>query len=246
MTLPVFRYDAAADLRVGAEVGLDGAEGRHAVVVRRIRVGEQLVVTDGAGTRAVLEVSETDRTGLRGRVLEKAVDEEPTPAITVVQAIAKGDRAERAVEMLVEIGVDTIVPWAASRSVAVWRGDRAAKSLERWRSTAREAAKQSRRSWFPSVSEPTTTAEVASLLGGAGLGLALHEEAEQPLAPLVDAAAGRIVLVVGPEGGIAPDELDRFVAAGAHVVRMGETVLRTSTAGVAAVAAVLSRTGRWA
>lgn len=244
MTLPVFW---APDLEAasGAEVELDGAEGRHAVVVRRIRVGERVVLTDGAGTRALTEVTATDKTGLRARVIEVSATERPRPELVVVQAIAKGDRAERAVEMLVEIGVDRIVPWAASRSVAVWRGDRAAKSLEKWRSTAREAAKQSRRTWFPVVAEQATTAEAAALVGEADLGLVLHEEAGESLASLAVRGTGRLVLVVGPEGGIAPEELDAFAAAGAHLVRMGETVLRTSTAGVAAVAAVLSRTERW-
>ena len=159
----------------------------------------------------------------------------------MVQAIPKGERAELAVEVLTEIGVDTIVPWAASRSVGVWRGERAAKSLAKWRATAREAAKQSRRAWFPEVTEMATTAEVVGRIASADLALVLHEEASVPIAPI--AGVAHVVLIVGPEGGIAPEELEAF--SGARTVSLGPTVLRTSTAGVAAVAALLSGSARW-
>lgn len=147
-------------------------------------------------------------------------------------------------QVLTEIGVDTIVPWTAERCVAVWRGDRAERALARWRVTAREAAKQSRRSWLPEVTSPATTSEVAKLVAGADLGVVLHEKASDPLGALPVSGAASVVVVVGPEGGITDEELTAF--GGAHVVRLGTTVLRTSTAGVAAVAALLSRTGRWA
>jgi 16S rRNA (uracil1498-N3)-methyltransferase len=164
----------------------------------------------------------------------------------VVQAIPKGDRGELAVELLTEVGVDTVVPWTAARCVAVWRGDRAAKSLARWRSAAHEAAKQARRAWFPEVLGPATTAEVVDLLRGATLPVILHEASERPLADLPVPAEGEIVVVVGPEGGLTDEEASAFADAGAALVRLGPTVLRTSTAGVAAAAALLSRTSRWA
>ena len=165
--------------------------------------------------------------------------------MVVVQAIPKGDRGELAVEVLTEVGATEIVPWSASRSVAVWKGERATKSLARWRSTAREAAKQARRAWFPQVAEVASTADVTALLAAADLAVVLHEEASVPLASVEVPNAGRIIVVVGPEGGLAPEEIDAFVAAGAVSVRLGAEVLRTSTAGVAAVAALLSRTSRW-
>ncbi len=167
------------------------------------------------------------------------------PAVVVVQAIPKGDRGELAVEVLTEIGVAEVVPWAASRSVAVWKGERAAKSLARWRSTAREAAKQARRTWFPGVAELASTADVTALVAAADLAVVLHEEATSSLAGLVVPQAGRIVVVVGPEGGLSEDEVAGFVAAGAVSVRLGSEVLRTSTAGVAAVSALLAQTPRW-
>jgi 16S rRNA (uracil1498-N3)-methyltransferase len=245
MTLPVFHRPGLAGVRAGDTVDLDGAEGRHAVVVRRIRAGEQLMLTDGEGTAATGTVAETATSALRLAVERVEVLEPARPRLVVVQAIAKGDRGELAVEMLTEVGADVVVPWAASRSVAVWRGERAAKSLAKWRSTAREAAKQSRRAWFPTVADPVGTPEVAALLRDSVLPVVLHEGGSVPVAALDVPAEGDIVVVVGPEGGISDQELEAFAEAGARPARLGPSVLRTSTAGVAAGAALLSRTGRW-
>ena len=243
MTLPVFLSDAATAAAVGAEVVLDGDEGRHAATVKRIRAGEQVVLVDGAGTSAVCAVLDAGKASLRLRVESLDRVERALPHVTVVQAIPKGDRGELAVEVLTEIDVDRIVPWAASRSVAVWRGERAAKSLARWRAAARSAAKQARRAWLPEVAEPATTSEVVSLVDAADLAVVLHEDATTALADLSLDGVESVVVVVGPEGGLSPEELDAFGSA--HVVRLGSSVLRTSTAGVAAVAALLSRTPRW-
>lgn len=243
MSLPVFLSDAVATAAVDDAFDLDGDEGRHAATVMRIRPGERVVVTDGAGTSATGTVTEATKGALTLRV--DAVDryERPTPEVTVVQAIPKGDRGELAVEMLTEIDVDRIVPWAATRSVAVWRGDRVAKSLAKWRATARTAAKQARRAWLPEVADLATTDDVVALLEGADLAVVLHEEAQVPLAALALEGVERVVVVVGPEGGLSDEELAAF--SDADVVRLGSSVLRTSTAGVAAVAALLSRTPRW-
>ncbi|HET8604332.1 MAG TPA: 16S rRNA (uracil(1498)-N(3))-methyltransferase [Marmoricola sp.] len=243
MSLPVFLCADVTGVAAGAEVVLEGDEGRHAVVVRRTRVGEGIVLTDGAGTAATCEVTGTARAALTARVSSVSVAPREEPSVTVVQAIPKGDRGELAVEVLTEVGVDRIVPWTAERCVAVWRGERAAKSLGKWRASAREAAKQARRAWFPSVAEPASTAEVVGILAAADLAVVLHEEATAPLASLPVAGTGSMVVVVGPEGGLTEEELAAF--ADAHVVRLGSSVLRTSTAGVAAVAALLARTPRW-
>jgi 16S rRNA (uracil1498-N3)-methyltransferase len=243
VSLPVFLSDAVTGASSGSSVVLDGDEGRHAATVMRIRAGEQVVLTDGAGTSATGTVLDAGKAALTVRIDSLTRVPRPTPAITVVQAIPKGDRGELAVEMLTEIGVDRVVPWAASRSVAVWRGERAAKSLTKWRSAARTAAKQARRPWLPEVAELASTDDVVALLAGADLAIVLHEDAQVPLAALSVNAAGSVVVVFGPEGGISDDELAAF--SDAEVVRLGPTVLRTSTAGVAAVSALLSRTDRW-
>jgi 16S rRNA (uracil1498-N3)-methyltransferase len=225
---------------------LGGAEGRHAVAVRRLAPGEEIVLTDGAGRGAYGVVAAVrGKDELDVEVREVRDEEEPDTRLVLVQALAKGDRGELAVETMTEAGVDAVVPWTASRCVTQWRGERGAKSLAKWRSTAREAAKQARRLRFPRVEEPATTAQVAELLRSADFGGVLHEEGAAPLALAPLPASGTIVLVVGPEGGVSPDELTAFAAAGAAAYRLGRTVLRTSTAGVAATSLLMARTGRW-
>lgn len=243
MSLPVFLSDAVATASVGDALDLDGDEGRHAATVMRIRAGERVVLTDGAGTSATCTVTDAAKGALALRVDSVTRVERPSPTVTVVQAIPKGDRGELAVEMLTEIDVDRIVPWAASRSVAVWRGDRVGKGVAKWRSTARTAAKQARRAWLPEVTDLASTDDVVALLQDADLAIVLHEDAQVPLAALSLVDAEHVVVVVGPEGGLSDEELAAF--SGAEVVRLGSSVLRTSTAGVAAVAALLSRTPRW-
>jgi 16S rRNA (uracil1498-N3)-methyltransferase len=212
--------------------------------VRRTRVGEQVSLTDGAGTTATCTVTATGRAVLSATVDAVATTDPELPRVVVVQAIPKGDRGELAVEMLTEVGVDVIVPWAAERSVAVWRGDKQARVLAKWRSTARGAAKQARRPWFPEVADLVSTSTVVGLLRDASVPVVLHEAASGPLADLPVPGRGEIVIVVGPEGGISDEELAAFASVGAEPVRLGSSVLRTSTAGVAATAALLART-RW-
>ncbi|MFF8261705.1 16S rRNA (uracil(1498)-N(3))-methyltransferase [Streptomyces virginiae] len=247
MTAPVF---VVAEVPEGAEFVLDGPEGRHAVSVKRLNPGEPVVLTDGRGgwAEAVVKAAEgKDR--LVVAVASAGREVEPAVRITVVQALPKGDRGELAVETMTETGVDAIVPWQASRCITQWRGDRGAKSLAKWRATAREAGKQSRRVRFPEVAEAMSTKQVAALLAGADLAMVLHEDRDTPSQALATAelpASGSVVLVVGPEGGVSPEELEVFAAAGAHPYRLGRSVLRTSTAGTAATAVLLARTGRWA
>ncbi|MDI3406373.1 16S rRNA (uracil(1498)-N(3))-methyltransferase [Streptomyces cavernicola] len=244
MTAPVFVVDEVPS--GGGEFLLDGPEGRHAVSVRRLRAGEQVVLTDGRGRGAsgvVLAAEGKDR--LTVELTGSLTDPEPAPRITVVQALPKGDRGELAVETMTETGVDAIVPWAASRCITQWRGERGLKSLGKWRATAREAGKQARRLRFPEVSELASTKEVAALLSGAAFAAVLHEEGSLPLASAELPSSGDVVLVVGPEGGVSPEELAAFAAAGAQPYRLGPSVLRTSTAGTAAGALLLGRSGRW-
>ena len=246
MSAHVFVVDTAA--LVAGRVTLTGPEGRHAATVVRLAVGEPVVLVDGRGRRALGTVA-----GVVGRdVVEVDVragdlsdEPSPTPRLVVVQALPKGDRGEVAVETMTEVGVDVVVPWAASRCVTRWREGRGEKALARWRTTSVAAAKQSRRARFPVVAELASTGEVAALLSSAACGVLLHEEGAGLLATLVPPPAGDVVLVVGPEGGLSPQELATFLDAGATAYRLGPTVLRTSTAGTAALAVLLARTPRW-
>ena len=246
MTAPVFLVDSLEGVTAGSAVTLDGPEGRHAVSVRRLQPGEEIVLTDGLGRGAagvVLRTEGKDR--LEVEVRDLPVETEPAPRITVVQALPKGDRGELAVETMTETGVDEVVPWQAARCITQWKGERGAKSQAKWRATAREAGKQSRRLRFPEIADAATTKQVAALLATADFAAVLHEEGAEPLATAELPAEGSIVLVVGPEGGVSPEELAAFAEAGAKPYRLGRSVLRTSTAGTAATALLLGRTGRW-
>ncbi|MGY4770468.1 16S rRNA (uracil(1498)-N(3))-methyltransferase (plasmid) [Kribbella sp. CWNU-51] len=225
----------------GDELTLEGTEGRHAAVVRRIGPGERVRLTDGRGAWAEGLVVLAGKAGVTVSVDERGSVPGPRPRVVVVQAVPKGERAELAVEMLTEVGADVIVPWNAERSQFRANPERVAKTLAKWQAWAFEASKQSRRSWFAEVAPIASTAEVAQLLAAAALPVVLHEEATVPLAALDVPDDGDVVIVIGPEGGIAPDELTAF---GVEPVRLGDTVLRTSTAGVAAAAALLARS-RW-
>jgi 16S rRNA (uracil1498-N3)-methyltransferase len=165
----------------------------------------------------------------------------------VAQGIAKGDRGELAVQAMTEVGVDSILPWAAARSVAQWHGERGLRARQKWAATAREAAKQARRAWLPTVEgDPDfSTRRLADRLRAATAAFVLHEEASVALSGVELPAGGEIMLVVGPEGGVDPAELAAFEQAGAMPVRLGDTVLRTSTAGVAALCVLATRLGRW-
>ncbi|MFC4560864.1 16S rRNA (uracil(1498)-N(3))-methyltransferase [Nocardiopsis mangrovi] len=247
MTPPVFLAEAGQLDR--DRVVLSGPEGRHAAAVRRIAAGEVVDLVDGAGTRARCVVADVGKDSVVCAVEERSVDPEPSPRITVVQALPKGDRGELSVEVMTEAGVDAIVPWAAERCVTRWKSERAAKSVAKWRATARESAKQARRSRLPEVADLAATRDVVALVAAADLGIVLHEGARDDRLsslPLPDTADGPgIVVVVGPEGGLSDAELAALDGAGAVRALLGPTVLRTSTAGVAALSVLQARCGRW-
>ncbi len=243
MQPPVFLADRAQ--LVNDVVVLSGAEGRHAATVRRLRPGERADVGDGAGLVAECVVAGPAPGGLELTVQARREVPRPDPSITVVQAIPKGDRGELAVEEMTEVGVDRIVPWAAARCVPVWQGARGERSLAKWRLTAREAAKQSRRAWLPEVTDAASAGLVAQLISKAALAIVLEPGADVGLGRLSLPESGDLLVVVGPEGGITGEEGAAFRAAGAVACRLGPTVLRTSTAGPVAAAILLTRSGRW-
>ena len=232
-----------AGLAPGAVVELSGDEARHAVTVSRIRAGERIAIGDGRGIVVHGVVTSTGPRELALEADDIVIEAPAAPRITLVQALAKGDRDELAVQAATELGVDAIVPWAAARSVSRWEGPKAEKGRQRWATIVREAVKQSIRSWLPPVAPVTATAGLAKALAGSRM-LLLEPTASIALTDV--RPDGRdLALVVGPEGGIAPAELERLVAAGAEPVRLGASVLRTSTAGPAAIAVLNAALGRW-
>ncbi len=255
MTLPVFLTDpdSAATALAQGELTLTGREGHHAADVRRLRPDEPVEVVDGAGLRLSCTVREPGRAHLLLDVVDAVREPRLAPQVTVAQALVKQDAAERALAAMTEVGVDAVVPWAAARSVVSWDETRALRGLRRWRTNVDEAAKQARRAWVPEVSE---VADLAALLGRverADVALVLDGDADRPIAdiamaddtPAATDAAGHVVLVVGPEGGLAPSEVAALRDAGAIAVHLGPTVLRAATAGAVAAAVLLSRTPRW-
>jgi 16S rRNA (uracil1498-N3)-methyltransferase len=228
---------------VGERVLLGGAESRHAVTVSRVAIGESLSVGNGAGLVVTGTVAIAEPTGLALDVERVERFERRSPAVFLVQALAKGDRDELAVQAATELGVDGVIPWSASRSVSRWEGAKVAKGAERWRSIVREASKQSLRAWVPDVLDLVSTKQLAAMTAAARM-LLLEPTAENALTALQP--DGRdLVLVVGPEGGFAPSELAALRSAGAEPMRLGPEVLRTSTAGPAALAVVSTLLQRW-
>jgi 16S rRNA (uracil1498-N3)-methyltransferase len=230
---------------VGGTVSLTGAEAKHAVTVSRVRPGETLLLGNGAGLMLGVTVLTAEPAELTARVDTVSLTPPAAPRIVLVQALAKGDRDELAVQAATELGIDGVVPWAASRSVARWEGVKVAKGQARWAAIVREASKQSIRPWLPEVAALTSTKQLAVLAATTRM-LLLEPTASVRLTTIGAPSDDRdIVLVVGPEGGIAPSELDILERAGASRVRLGDTVLRTSTAGPAAVAILNATLGRW-
>jgi len=235
----------AEDCAPGAVVRVGGSEARHAVTVSRIRPGEQLLLGNGAGLILGGTVVTAEPTELSLRVDTNTVTPPATPRILLVQALAKGDRDELAIQAATELGIDGVIPWAAARSVSRWEGAKIARGRERWASIVREAGKQSIRPWLPSVEGLASTKALAALAGSTRM-LLLEPTASARLTEVPAPTDDRdILLVVGPEGGIAPSELAILEAAGATRVRLGDTILRTSTAGPAAVAILNATLGRW-
>ncbi|WP_168704374.1 16S rRNA (uracil(1498)-N(3))-methyltransferase [Gordonia paraffinivorans] len=247
MSPPLFWADSVP--APGADLTLGGPEGRHAVTVARLGVGERILVGDGAGSVANCEVREiVSKDTLVASVRELTFRARPTPQVTVVQALPKSDRSELAVDLATEAGADTIVPWQAMRCVARWSG-KADKGVAKWRGAASAAAKQSRRPWIPEVTDLATTTAVrarcADVVAAGGVVAVLHEEAARPLADLPLADAGEIVLVIGPEGGLDDSEVADLTALGAHSVVLGPEVLRTAAAAAVALGAIGVLTSRW-
>ena len=230
---------------IGDGVALAGAEARHAITVNRLREGEVISIGDGAGLIVRGPITAVEGAALEIRVESSVVEPAPRPEVWLAQALAKGDRDELAVQAATELGASGVIPWAAERSISKWVGAKVVKGMERWGAIVREAAKQSIRAWVPAVEEHVNTKQLARLAEHATL-LVLDPTADVRLSEVaLPQDAQVLILVVGPEGGIAPHELELLERSGASRVRLGSEILRTSTAGPAALAVLNARLGRW-
>lgn len=253
MTLPVYVDTSLAEVTVGQLLHLNGGEGRHAVTVRRTRVGEHIDIVNGRGLRATVEVTATAKDSLSGVVRDVVAEPASGVKICLVQALAKGGRDDQAIETATEYGVDDIIPWQANRCVVKWNGaEKTAKAVAKWQATAETAAKQSRRSWIPQVSPALDSRALADYISRAKdraeRVYICHETASEPLTTHlyhdVAQAPERITVVVGPEGGISAEEIASSVDAGGIVVGLGKHVLRSATAGPWAVAVIRAILGQ--
>ncbi|WP_314502157.1 16S rRNA (uracil(1498)-N(3))-methyltransferase [uncultured Microbacterium sp.] len=239
-----FILDEPTDAGPGDAVILTGGEAHHAATVRRVRVGERVTLGDGRGSWLAGECEAVSPREVLVRIAERSFVAAPDPRIVLVQALAKGDRDELAVQAATELGADEIVPWQAARSVSRWDAAKAVKGRARWGAIVREAAKQAHRAWIPEVAPLETTTALTDR-AAASLVVVLEPSARRRLTEIALGPGRDVVLVVGPEGGIAPEELAALEQGGAVLARLGETVLRTSTAGPAALAVVSASLGRW-
>lgn len=238
---------AASDLSLGSEGQLVGDEAHHAISVSRVKPGENLRIGNGAGVIALVTVLSVSKKSLLFRVDDVSSAEPAQPKLSLIQSLAKGDRDERAIEACTELGVDLVFPYEAERSVSRWGSEKKEKGVVRWQKIAREASKQSLRYTIPEVQPPLTLSELSALASNETV-LLLEPSAERALSALEPSklpSRDCIHLLVGPEGGFSELEVTTLVAAGALSVKLGDTVLRTSTAGMAALSLLNSQLGRW-
>ncbi|WP_309075999.1 16S rRNA (uracil(1498)-N(3))-methyltransferase [Paenarthrobacter sp.] len=257
MSNPVFFTTAGSLDQVipGSTFVLDGPEARHAVTVKRLAVGEPVDLADGSGVRLIGTVVDAGSSSLTVKASEVVHEEQPEIRLVLVQALAKGDRDELAIETATELGIDAVIPWQSERAIVRWKGERAAKAHAKWQSVVTAAAKQARRAWIPEVRNIVDTSALAKSVATADLAIILHEDAKNPLRTVLEKsdalpneASGtprEVLLIVGPEGGISPREVTRLSDAGAVTALLGHHVLRSSTAGPAAVVLASDVLGRW-
>ncbi|SDW50438.1 16S rRNA (uracil1498-N3)-methyltransferase [Arthrobacter sp. cf158] len=257
MSNPVFfaPVGSLGHVNPGSTFVLEGPEARHAVTVKRLAVGEPVDIADGKGARLTGTVAEAGPGTLTVTASDVVFEDQPDVRLVLVQALAKGDRDELAIETATELGIDAVIPWQSERSIVRWKGDRAAKAHAKWQSVVTAAAKQARRAWIPEVRQILDTGALAKAVENADLAIILHEDAKNPLrAVLEELEASRearrdapreVLLIVGPEGGISPREVTRLSDAGAVTALLGHHVLRSSTAGPAAVVLASDVLGRW-
>jgi 16S rRNA (uracil1498-N3)-methyltransferase len=225
---------------VGATYEFDSEDAFHAIKVLRIAAGEIFNLSDGAGAWARVSVNNVNKKSMTVTVLESGFEEALSEQFTIVQAIPKGDRIKESIEMSTEGGVDRIVMWKAARSIG-----RADEKIEKLQSTAREASKQSRRFRIPQVSGVATTDHVVDEIAKSDLAFVFHESVTSSISHAVTKGAKKVLIIIGPEGGLTDEEVSTFAAAGAKVVLMGRPILRSAHAGLAAMASVNTALSVW-
>lgn len=245
MVEPLFISPIATDTKPGSKIKIAGAEAKHASSVRRLQVGEAIAVSDGQGKKARGIVSQVSKDFLELEVQSLEIIERPKPQLILIQALAKGDRDEMAVQACTELGIQTVIPWQSERSVSIWKPEKMEKHRQRWQSIATEAAKQSLRPFIPDVDQVLDSQGLSERIKAFDLTLVLDPTSKTALPTVPVSGHQSIAIVVGPEGGISQSELELFTAAGSSLVGLGSGILRTSTAGVAVVSYLQATLGNW-
>ena len=215
---------------------LTGDNAHHAERVLRMRSGEELLVSDGAGNWARCRITSVSKKSVQLEVVEKGEESADQVEISVLQAITKNDRAREAVELLTAAGVSRIYPWQAARSIG--------KESDKWQTIAIEASKQSRRFVIPEVTERVDIQEALNILNQYNQVLICHESATEKISDSINDSQSTLI-IIGPEGGITDDELAIFKGAGGKLVKLGRPVLRSAHAGIAAISAVSALLKVW-
>jgi 16S rRNA (uracil1498-N3)-methyltransferase len=239
------RFTLQPEQLSGGRVTFDAGESRHLTRVLRLRPGDTVVATDGAGRDYTVRIESLGDAAV-GTVLAQAEGVAASPlAITLIQGVPKGDKMEAIVRAATELGVARVLPALCERTIVRLETSRWRERARRWQRVAREAAKQSGRAVIPEVAPPRPLSEWLATEEPADLALCLWEGGGVPLGGVLTAAAGprSARVVIGPEGGLARVEVDLARARGLTVVSLGPRILRAETAGPAIVAILQSRFG---
>ena len=226
---------------VGSTYEFGGDDAGHAIRVLRTQIGDGLALSSGQGAWSIVEVIAIAKKSMTVRVVSSGFEEALPVEFTVAQALTKGDRIKESIELNTAGGADVILLWAATRSI----GKATPDLMNKLATTAREASKQTRRNRIPFVMGVLDAKKIAAEIPNYDLAIVFHESAAQKLTDVVKPGAIKVLLIIGPEGGITDEELALFKSAGAQVALMGRPIFRSAHAGMAALSGVNAALKIW-
>jgi 16S rRNA (uracil1498-N3)-methyltransferase len=229
------------NLTAGVGNLLDDDEAYHAIKVLRVKVGEIIKISNGVNYWVRGPITQIDKRTLKISVEQSGNIENENPQLILVQALTKSERIKEMLELVTAAGVDQVIPWQSQRAIGKWQKD----SQIKWQQSIQEACKQSRRVKLPILKKQLNTKELIDVLQS-DFSIVLHESTTTKFSSLqIPNNISKIYLVIGPEGGITDQEIDSFVKIGSAVVKLGEPILRSAHAGIAALSALQTKLGKW-
>jgi len=226
---------------VGSTYEFAGDDAGHAIRVLRTQIGEALALSSGQGAWSIVEVIAIAKKSMTVRVVSTGFEEALPVEFTVAQALTKGDRIKESIELNTAGGADVILLWAATRSIGKGTPD----LMQKLATTAREASKQTRRNRIPFVMGVLDAKKIAAEIPNYDLAIVFHESDSQKLTDVVKTGVKKVLIIIGPEGGITDEELAQFKSAGAQVALMGRPIFRSAHAGMAALSGVNAALKIW-